>query len=86
MLPSIIAALVMNLLVPQAEKLFAGSKRGEEKKAWVIEMVDEFFQLLEDHLPGWLKGIIIPSETALKAVISDAIEAGVRKLKGEKVS
>lgn len=82
MIPSLIAVLVSQLLVPRAEKLFSGEKRGAEKKAWVTEMVHEVMGIIEEHLPGWLKSVVIPSESAFEAVLSEAIEAGVRKLKG----
>lgn len=81
MLPALIAALI-GVLVPQAERLF-GPKTGTQKKAWVTDMVHELMSILTDHVPSWAKGFLVPSQIAIEAVISEAIEAAVRKLKGE---
>ena len=62
---------VFNLLyklVVRAEEVFDGTKRGQEKKAWVIERIHAM-------LPGWAKILITEKE------IDALIEAAVDKMK-----
>ena len=80
MIPLLISALV-GTLVSQAEKLFPAPKSGATKKQWVLDMVNELLTILTTHVPTWAANFIIPSESAIASVLSEAIEAAVSKLK-----
>jgi len=75
MIPQILIALVP-LLVSQAESLFQGGERGQEKRQWVHDALHEAEPLMKKIAPDWLDKQL----PVLEGMIDTAIEFALDKL------